>query len=44
LHDYREIVDGLVLLVVIIFAPAGLAGLWRGLKPRERRPAAALPQ
>jgi len=28
LHDFREIVDGLVLLLVIVFAPAGVAGLW----------------
>lgn len=27
LHDFREITDGVVLLLVIVFAPAGLAGL-----------------
>ena len=35
LADYREITNGLILLGVIVFAPAGIAGLWR-----DRRKAA----
>lgn len=36
LADYREITNGLILLLVVIFAPAGIAGLWqrRGLRIR----------
>jgi ABC-type branched-subunit amino acid transport system permease subunit len=33
LHDYRDIVNGIVLLAVVIFAPQGIAGLWS----RDRR-------
>jgi branched-chain amino acid transport system permease protein len=29
LADYREITDGVILLAVILFAPQGIAGLWR---------------
>jgi branched-chain amino acid transport system permease protein len=29
LADYREITNGIILLAVITFAPAGIAGLWR---------------
>jgi branched-chain amino acid transport system permease protein len=29
LADYREISNGIILLAVIVFAPAGIAGLWR---------------
>jgi len=29
LADYREITNGIILLVVILFAPGGLAALWR---------------
>jgi branched-chain amino acid transport system permease protein len=29
LADYREITNGIILLVVILFAPGGLASLWR---------------
>jgi branched-chain amino acid transport system permease protein len=29
LADYREITNGLILLVVILFAPGGIAALWR---------------
>jgi len=29
LHDYREVTSGAILLLVILFAPDGLAGLWR---------------
>jgi branched-chain amino acid transport system permease protein len=29
LADYREITNGIILLLVVIFAPAGIAGLWR---------------
>jgi len=29
LADYREISNGIILLVVIVFAPGGLASLWR---------------
>lgn len=29
LADYREITNGIILLAVIVFAPAGIAGLWR---------------
>ncbi|MDE2571894.1 MAG: branched-chain amino acid ABC transporter permease [bacterium] len=36
LHDYRDIVDGLILLLVVIFAPQGIAGLWsRDLRARR---------
>ena len=27
--DYRDVTNGLILLVVILFAPRGIAGLWR---------------
>ncbi len=36
LADYREITNGIILLAVILFAPGGLASLWR-----RRRAAAA---
>ena len=29
LADFREITNGLILLVVILFAPSGLSALWR---------------
>ncbi|GAC1420032.1 MAG: branched-chain amino acid ABC transporter permease [Candidatus Velthaea sp.] len=29
LADYREVTNGLILLLVILFAPQGIAGLWR---------------
>ncbi|MBV8581899.1 MAG: branched-chain amino acid ABC transporter permease, partial [Candidatus Eremiobacteraeota bacterium] len=29
LADYREITNGIILLAVIVFAPGGLASLWR---------------
>jgi branched-chain amino acid transport system permease protein len=29
LADFREITDGIILLVVILFAPSGLSALWR---------------
>jgi branched-chain amino acid transport system permease protein len=29
LADYREITNGVILLVVILFAPGGLSSLWR---------------
>jgi branched-chain amino acid transport system permease protein len=29
LHDYREVSTGLILLGFILFAPAGIAGLWQ---------------
>jgi branched-chain amino acid transport system permease protein len=29
LSDYREITNGVILLLVILFAPGGLAALWR---------------
>ncbi len=29
LHDFREVVDGAILLAVVIFAPRGIAGLWQ---------------
>lgn len=29
LHDYREVSSGAILLGIILFAPAGIAGLWR---------------
>jgi ABC-type branched-subunit amino acid transport system permease subunit len=29
LSDYREITNGVILLAVILFAPGGLAALWR---------------
>lgn len=35
LHDFREITDGLVLLLVIVFAPGGIAGIRLQL-PRSR--------
>jgi branched-chain amino acid transport system permease protein len=27
--DYREVTNGVILLAVIIFAPQGIAGLWK---------------
>ena len=29
LADFREITNGVILLVVILFAPSGLSALWR---------------
>lgn len=29
LHDYREVSSGAILLGIILFAPAGIAGLWQ---------------
>jgi branched-chain amino acid transport system permease protein len=29
LHDYREVTTGAILLAIILFAPAGIAGLWQ---------------
>jgi branched-chain amino acid transport system permease protein len=29
LHDYREVTTGAILLAIIVFAPAGIAGLWQ---------------
>lgn len=39
LHDFREITDGLVLLLVIVFAPGGISGI-RFHLPRRFRPQA----
>ncbi|GAC1578368.1 MAG: branched-chain amino acid ABC transporter permease [Candidatus Elarobacter sp.] len=36
LADYREITNGIILLVVILFAPAGIASLWRRGATRVR--------
>jgi branched-chain amino acid transport system permease protein len=36
LADYREITNGIILLVVILFAPGGLASLWRRGTTRVR--------
>lgn len=38
LHDFRDITDGLVLLLVIVFAPGGISGIRLPL-PRFRAPA-----
>ena len=35
LQDFREVTNGAILLGVILFAPAGIAGLWRGRRRRE---------
>jgi branched-chain amino acid transport system permease protein len=35
LADFREITNGIILLVVILFAPSGLSAIWRN---RRRRP------
>lgn len=37
LHDFREVTNGLLLLLVIVFAPAGIAGLWRISRRAPRR-------
>ena len=39
LHDFREVTNGLLLLLVIVFAPAGIAGLWHFSRraPRPER-------
>jgi branched-chain amino acid transport system permease protein len=29
LHDYREVSTGAILLAIVLFAPAGIAGLWQ---------------
>jgi branched-chain amino acid transport system permease protein len=29
LHDFREVTTGAILLAIIVFAPAGIAGLWQ---------------
>ena len=39
LADYREITNGIILLAVILFAPGGLAALWRRGAIRVRRAA-----
>jgi branched-chain amino acid transport system permease protein len=36
LADYREISNGIILLLVVIFAPAGIAGLWQRRAIRVR--------
>jgi branched-chain amino acid transport system permease protein len=36
LADYREISNGIILLLVVIFAPAGIAGLWQRRAIRGR--------
>jgi branched-chain amino acid transport system permease protein len=42
LADYREISNGIILLAVILFAPGGLASLWRARRrPAPRRAARA---
>ena len=40
LADYREISNGIILLAVILFAPGGLASLWRARRGRAPRAAA----
>ncbi|MBV8425079.1 MAG: branched-chain amino acid ABC transporter permease [Candidatus Eremiobacteraeota bacterium] len=35
LHDFRDVLSGIVLLLVIVFAPGGIAGLWK-TAPHER--------
>lgn len=35
LQDFREVTNGVILLGVVLFAPAGIAGLWRGRRGRE---------
>ena len=35
LQDFREVTNGLILLGVVLFAPAGIAGLWRVRRRRE---------
>jgi branched-chain amino acid transport system permease protein len=37
LADFREITNGLILLVVILFAPSGLSMLWRTRRPQLPR-------
>lgn len=37
LADYREVTNGLILLGVILFAPSGIAGLWRRDRPERVR-------
>jgi branched-chain amino acid transport system permease protein len=36
LHDYRDVTNGIILLLVILFVPGGIASLWQR---RARRPA-----
>ena len=44
LADYREITNGIILLAVILFAPGGLASLWRARRrAAPRRAARATP-
>jgi branched-chain amino acid transport system permease protein len=38
LHDYRDVTNGIILLLVILFVPGGIASLWQGRA--RRRPAA----
>ena len=35
LQDFREVTNGVILLGVVLFAPAGIAGLWRVRRGRE---------
>jgi branched-chain amino acid transport system permease protein len=37
LRDYREVTNGIILLAVILFAPGGLASLWRARRQRAAR-------
>jgi branched-chain amino acid transport system permease protein len=37
LRDYREVTNGIILLAVILFAPGGLASLWRARRRRAAR-------
>jgi branched-chain amino acid transport system permease protein len=39
LADFREITNGIILLVVILFAPSGLSALWRARRPPVPRDA-----
>ena len=39
LADFREVTNGLILLVVILFAPGGFAALWRTRRPPVTRDA-----
>jgi len=39
LQDFREVLSGAVLLLVIVFAPGGIAAIWRGLR---KKPAAQI--
>ncbi len=36
LADYKEVSTGAILLAIVLFFPAGLSGLWKGMRPKQK--------